>query len=76
MKVKKANAKVAVQIIPAKTFQIKKNHKYLIIMPADHVEKIGTELSTALKTFFGGSKVLVIGAKDLDKIKIAEVFNE
>lgn len=58
-----------IEIIPAKTFSIKKNGKYLLILPeASDL----SSLQPALVAFFGTAKILAIAAKDFDKIKIAE----
>lgn len=65
-----------IHIIPAKTFEIKKNHKYLLIMPGDYIKDSNSALETGLKSFFGSNKVFVIGARDINNIKIAEVFEE
>lgn len=68
--------KIQIEILPAKTFEIKKGHKYLIIMPQGYVSDGAAPLQSALQAFFGNNKVLVIGAQDINKIKIAEVFND
>lgn len=64
-----------IQIIPAKTFEIKKDHKYLIIMPTAP-ENDFKDLQPAIANFFGSTKVLVIAAKDIDKIKVAEYMED
>lgn len=66
--------KKIIEVIPAKTFEIKDGHKYLIIMPKGYVQ--GGEVGKALEAFFGEKKVLVLAPEDVNKIKIAEVFEE
>ena len=65
------NKKTQIELIPAKTFEIKENCKYLLVFP------IGAELqqlNNALIAFFGEKKVLAIAAKDPSTIKILELF--
>lgn len=65
--------KQKIEIVPAKVIPIKKNAKYLLILPRISNSK---DLSDALTAFFGETKFLVIEAKDLTNIKIAELLEE
>lgn len=62
-----------IEITPAKVIHIKKNAKYLLVMPRIENSK---ELSDALTRFFGNVKFFILEAKDVNAIKIMEVMEE
>lgn len=63
--------KQQVKIIPATTLPIIEGRKYLLIVPS---AELSAELGTAIQTFFGEkTPVFVIGAKDVNSVKIAEL---
>lgn len=66
--------KINIELVPAKAFQIKKNSKYLLIMPKGYVQ--GGEVGKAITAFFGSTKVLVLGPENVNEIKIAELLSE
>ena len=61
-----------VTIIPATTLPLVPGRKYLLILPVDAVKD--STLSNAIRTFFGDdTPVFILGAKDVNAIKIAEL---
>lgn len=56
-----------------KVFQVKKDHKYLIIFPA-HAKL--QEVGIALEKFFDPAPVFILGAQDINAIKITEILEE
>lgn len=66
--------KQQIKIIPAVTLPVIKGRKYLLIIPG---ADISPELGKAIQAFFGGeSPVFVLGPKDVNSVKIAEVMEE
>jgi len=68
-------AQQKIQIIPATTLPIIEGHKYLLILPVEAVKD--SILSNAIRTFFGDkTPVFILGAKDVNAMKIAELMEE
>lgn len=65
---------IKVEIIPARTFEIKPGHKYLIVAPFTSEGDL-SGLQPALTKFFGESKVLMIATDKADQVKIAEYMD-
>lgn len=61
------------QLSPGTVFEIKPNGRYLIILPENAELKY---IEPAIKDLFGDAKVLVLAARDVSQIKIAELLNE
>ena len=57
----------------AKVLEIKKDGRYLLIMPKDSQL---TKIAPAIEKLFGKSKVLVLAVNDVNEIKIAELLKE
>lgn len=71
--------KTKIEILPAKTFSIKKGGKYLLILPAPKDPTQAADLKAlqpALEAFFGSTKVLAIASPDFDRIKVAEYMED
>ena len=66
--------KTVINIIPAKTFEIKPNSKYLLIMPEN--ADLSSEFQSAVKSFFGDTKILVLASRDVNQIKLTELLQE
>lgn len=77
MKPSKTAKQFQVQLIPGTVFEIKPTGKYLLIFDRENYNPSGLkDFNVALKEFFGETKILAIFAKDLQRIKIAEIMEE
>lgn len=69
----KGSIQTTVKFIPAKPFELKAGHKYLLILPkAADIDK----LANAISAFFDPCPVFILGVNDVTEVKIAELLEE
>lgn len=65
--------KIELEVIQAKTLELKPGHKYLMIMPVDASLR---ELQEAMAKWAPEVKIFVLAANDVSDIRIAEILKE
>ena len=62
-----------VNVVPTKAFEIKPNHKYLMIMPKDAQLN---QFANAFKVFAPNSPIFILAVNDINQVKLAELMGE